>query len=405
MPPPSNPAAPPIPVDEAGAVLSIDLAVLADNWRALRRLVAPAECSAVVKADAYGLGVARVAPVLRDAGCRCFFVAHLAEGRALRAILAAGDPDPSSAPRILVLNGVPPGTAAVFAAHDLIPVLNSLSQLAEWSALGGSRAAPLPAAIQLDTGMSRFGFPPEDTATLDRALDRSPFVHPVLLMSHLGCADEPEHPANAAQLAAFHAARAALPPMPASLAASFGIALGSSFHLDMVRPGAALYGVAVPALPPGILRPVVRLRGRVAQLRTVPAGAFVGYGARFVASRPTRVATVAVGYADGFLRAAGAPCDGTPPAIVHHPDGGPALPVIGRISMDSLAVDVSALPPDALREGDGLDLIGPHRSLDEAAASAGTIGYELLTALGARYHRHYLPASRVTPPMHDEAAP
>ena len=286
-----------------------------------------------------------------------------------------------------VLNGIPPGTAARFVADELLPVLNSAEQVAAWRAEADAQNRTLPAAVQLDTGMSRFGLAPEEAAPAIAACGGRIAVR--LLMSHLACADEPEHPANGAQLQRFEriaaALRGALPGVALSLAASSSIFLGPRYHFDMVRPGAALYGVAPNALRPNPMRPTVRLQARVAQLRTVAPGAFVGYGASHTADRPSRIATLGVGYADGFLRAGGNA------GAASLPEGGPLLPIVGRISMDSLAVDATDLPDGALREGDALDLIGPHRPLEDAARDAGTIGYELLTSLGHRYGRRYLP--------------
>lgn len=368
-----------VPPGRAGGVLTIDLGAVADNWRALAARTHPAECAAVVKADAYGLGVAAVAPVLAAAGCSSFFVAHLDEAIALRDLLGA-------APSVFVLNGIPPGTAAEFDAHRLLPVLNSAGQVGEWRALAASRERPLAAAIQVDTGMSRFGLSPDEVHALAARPDGFAGIATRLVMSHLGCADEPAHPANESQRAAFAALRPFLPSAPASLAASFGIFLGRAFHLDMVRPGVALFGLPPTSSRPNPMRPVVRLQGRIVQTRRIPAGAFVGYGARFVARRASRIATVAVGYADGFLRAGGGH------GVAFLPMGGPPLPIVGRISMDCLGVDVTDAPDEVLEDGMALDLIGPHRPLEDAAAAAGTIGYEMLTALGHRYHRHYLRA-------------
>ncbi len=377
-----------IPAGRAGGCLTIDLGAVVANWHTLAAAAQPAECAAVLKADAYGLGVAQVAPALAAAGCRSFFIAHLDEGIVLRGLLG---PDPS----ILVLNGIPPGTAPDFDAHRLLPVLNSLNQVAEWQRLASSRGHPLPAAVQVDTGMSRFGLSPDE---VDRLAGVGGYagIDIRLVMSHLGCADEPSHPANESQRTAFARLRPLLPAAPASLAASYGIFLGPAFHLDMVRPGVALFGVPRGAGRFNPLQAVVRLQGRIVQTRWIPAGAWVGYGARFVAERPSRIATVAVGYADGFLRAGGGQ------GMACLPEGGPLLPIVGRISMDCLGVDVTDAPRSALEEGMALDLIGPHRPVEEAAAAAGTIAYEMLTALGHRYHRRYLdvpggcPAARAT---------
>lgn len=346
----------------AGAMLTIDLAAVADNWRLLRDQVAPARCGAVVKADAYGLGASFVGPTLFAAGCREFFVAHLDEGIALRAHLP---PEAS----IYVMHGVFAGGEAECVAHDLIPVLNSPAQLSRWRA----RA---PAVIQVDTGMARFGFTADDLPSLPDAFDLR------FVMSHLACADDPEHPANAAQLAAFARVRAALPPAPASLAASSGIFLASAFHHDLVRPGAALYGVAPQPGRPFGLRPVIRLDAKVVQLRRVSAGTAIGYGHTAHTAAPATLATIAVGYADGYLRS------GSNRGAAWF--GDVALPVLGRVSMDSIVLDASAVPDGALEEGSFVELIGPHRSVDAVAADAGTIGYEVLTSLGHRYHRRYV---------------
>jgi alanine racemase len=357
---------------EAGGWLTIDVAAIVANWRMLAELAAPAECAAVVKADAYGLGAARVAPALLAAGCRTFFVAHLGEGIALRGLLGVG-------PTIHVLNGIPPNTASGFLAHDLLPVLNSVSQIAEWQALCARTGRALPATVQIDTGMSRFGLSEQDLAPglLDGIETR-------LVMSHLGCADEPERPENEQQRACFERLRSLLPPAPSSLAASSAIFLGSAFHRDMVRPGAALYGIRPSADRPNPMRSVVRLQARIVQTRLIEPGQWVGYGARFRADRSSRIATLSVGYADGFLRAGGGRGIATVPVI------GIGLPIVGRISMDCLAVDVTDVDPALLPDGAPLDLIGPDRPLDAAADAAGTVGYELLSSLGNRYERTYL---------------
>ncbi|MCQ8279767.1 alanine racemase [Acetobacteraceae bacterium KSS8] len=362
--------------DGHGGRLRIDLGAIAANWRALSERASGAECAAVVKANAYGLGMERVAPALHAAGARSFFVAHLAEGVALRAVLG---PDAA----IHVLNGIPPGTAARFDAHALLPVLNSLNQVAEWSALADALGRTLPAALQFDTGMSRFGLSPADADTLEREPWRLERVSVILAMSHLGCADTPDHPANTQQRAAFEGLRARFAFPRWSLAASSGIFLQSAFHYDLVRPGAALYGVPPSAARPNPMRPVIRLEGRVVQCREIPAGAWVGYGATHVAARDSLIATVAVGYADGFLRAG----SGRGAAVL--PGWPGELPIIGRISMDCLAVDATGVDPALLPEGAALELIGPTRRLEDAAEAAGTIGYEMLTALGARYGRTY----------------
>ena len=331
----------------------------------------------MLKADAYGLGADRVAPALHRAGCRTFFVALLAEARALRALLPADA-------TILVLNGLVAGTEAECAGLDIVPVINSLAQLARWRDEAARRDAALPLALQVDTGMSRFGLSPAELDTLAGAPERAAGLRPFLLMSHLACADTPEHACNARQLARFAQVGAAFPGMRTSLAASSGIFLGAGFHGALVRPGAALYGVAPTAGAANPMRPVVRLDARCVQVRRIEAGETVGYGATFTAARATMVATLAAGYADGFLRAASnrgaAAFDGR------------LLPILGLVSMDCITVDAGPPGATALREGDLAELIGPTRTLGAVARDAGTIPYEVLTALGRRYARRYVGA-------------
>ncbi len=362
----------------AGGLLSIDLDAIAANYRMLQALAAPALCAAVVKADGYGLGVEAVARRLQAEGCRHFFVAHLQEGVLLRPHLMRES-------AIYVLNGPPPGSCADLEQAGLIPVLNSVEQIAEWQAQAREACRPLAAALQFDSGMSRFGLSPDEMRALAADPSRLDGVMPILLMSHLACADTPAHPANEAQLACFEALAALMPGIRTSLAASSGSFLGPAYHFGMIRPGAALYGVNPVPGGPNPLRPVIRLQGRIVQTRWVAAGTSVGYGAHFVAARRSRIATVGIGYADGLLRASG----GRGHATLSSGDATP-LPIVGRISMDSLALDVTALGDAELPAGTEIDLIGPRRSLEDAAAAAGTIGYEILTALGHRYHRHHL---------------
>jgi alanine racemase len=359
----------------AGAVLTIDLAALRDNYRLLQSRLEGTQCAAVVKADAYGLGAARVATSLARIGCRHFFVAHLQEGIALRAVL------PAEA-EIFVLNGLMPGAEAACLEAGLTPVLNSLAQVDGWAGLSRRRGRALPAILQIDSGMARLGLAPAEVDQLAHDPARLDGIAVWAVMSHLACADEPDHPANRAQLAMFEAQRRRLPPAPASFANSSGIFLGPDYHFDLARPGAALYGVAPVPGAPNPMRAVVRLDARVIQTRTIAAGDAVGYGHAFRAAAPTRIATLGVGYADGWLRSAG---QGGQAYV-----GERALPIAGRISMDSLTLDISSLPADMLKPGDFVELIGPHQSIDAVAAAAGTIGYEILTSLGGRYVRHYV---------------
>lgn len=365
--------------DGASAILTIDLGALTDNYRRLQSQAPSAICAAVVKADAYGLGAAEVAPALVRAGCRFFFVAHLEEGIALRAILGQG-------PRIAVLHGVLPGTEDACLRNGLIPVLNDAQQLALWRSLARRVERVLPAILQADTGMARFGFAP---AALEHVLTTPGDLYGLsvdLVMSHLACADTPDHPANALQRVAFETLRESLdkrlPGVQMSLAASSGIFLDPAFHADLVRPGAALYGINPQPGRPNPMRQVVRLQARVLQRRMVSPGDGIGYGYAAVAERPTRLAIVAAGYADGFPRHA----SGRALAFVGpHP-----LPLVGRVSMDSVILDVTDAPEAAVPLGGLVDLIGTPNDVDALAEAATTIGYEVLTRLGSRYYRNYI---------------
>jgi alanine racemase len=358
--------------NRSGAILTIDLGAIRANYRLLRSRTGSASCSAVLKSDAYGLGAARVAPVLYQEGCRHFFVAHVDEGIKLRAHLAQDA-------EIFVLHGAPPGADADFTAHGLIPVLNSLQQIASWRAHAKTLGRTLPAIVQVDSGMSRMGLSPNE---VDAWLADPHFLDGIALrcvMSHLACADEPAHAMNEQQLARFQAIRARLPHCPASLANSSGIFLGKHYHFDLVRPGAALYGIAPNATFQ--MQSVVRLQGKVLQTRTIGRGDRVGYGGRYNASATTQVATVSVGYADGWLRSMSNVGIGIVDGI--------KLPLIGTISMDSITFDASALPPERLAPGSLIDLICPEHTVDAVASLAGTIGYEVLTGLKARFYRQY----------------
>ncbi|HEX2150940.1 MAG TPA: alanine racemase [Stellaceae bacterium] len=355
------------PAARAGAVLEVDLGAVAANWRSLAERAAPAACAAVVKANAYGLGAAPVACALAASGVRLFFVATLDEGIALRQALGDGL-------EIAVLNGPFPGTAAEFVAYGLIPVLNHPGQIETWIEHGRGRRA----ILHIDTGMARLGLTPREFAAFVE--DRPPIAWRAVI-SHLACADEPEHPLNARQQDRFAAVAARFPGVPASLAASSGIFLGAAHHLDLVRPGAALYGVNPLRGRPNPLRPVVRLMAKIIQTREIDSGESVGYGAAHVMEAPGRVATAAIGYADGWLRALSRRGCGF--------IGGERVPLLGRVSMDLCAFDVSAVPPPLARPGMTIELLGPRYGVDDVASDAGTIGYEILTALGSRYHRVY----------------
>jgi alanine racemase len=347
------------------------------NWRELESRAAPAQCAAVVKADAYGCGLGPVAAALARAGCETFFVAHLAEGRQLRAAVPAAT--------IYVLNGMLPGTASAYAGCNLHPIIGSLAELAEWKAFVAATGWHGGAALHVDTGMNRLGVSFDEALWLARQ-PRGERHKVALLMSHLACAEMPDHPLNARQMAAFRELRALFPGVPASLANSSGIFLGPDAHHDMVRPGVALYGANPTPLHLNPMRHVVELAGRIVQVRTVAEGETVGYGATWTARQATRVAIVSIGYADGILRAASGRDDKPgAEAIV----AGRRCPLAGIISMDLMAIDVTALPEDIPRRGELVTLLGDDIGVDDLASHAGTIAYEILTSLGRRYTRVY----------------
>ena len=345
-----------------GARLTIDLDALAANYAALCRCAGGAEAAAVVKADGYGLGAAEVARRLWNEGARTFVVARLAEGVSLRLALEERPAD------ILVLDGLL-APAADYVEQGLTPVLNSLDQGLRWLASDATGGA-----LQFDTGMSRLGVSPGEAAAL-----AAEGLAPTLVMSHLACASEPAHPMNARQLAAFREARALFPAARASLANSAGVFLGVDYHFDLIRPGFALYGGgSLLGGDPVELRPVVHLSAPVLQVRGLKAGDAVGYGADWIARRPSRIAIVAAGYADGLLRA----------AALGGYRLGDGSPVVGRISMDMLAIDVTDAPD--VEAGQDIELFGETASLNDLAAAAGTIPYEILTRISSRAERRYL---------------
>lgn len=361
----------PTPTPPRPARLTIDLRAIVANWRRLSEVAAPAEVAAVVKADAYGLGAARVAPALARAGCRDFFVARVAEGVELRAILPWA--------RIFVLDGLATGGAEDLAEAELIPCLNQPLEVERWADQARRGRRRLPAALHLDTGMTRLGF--SAAAARRLAANPSPDLDPVLVMSHLACAEEPDHPLNAAQLDRFEDLAALFPGLPRSLANSSGIFLGAPWCQDLCRPGVAFYGVNPTPGRPNPMLPVVGLSAPVLQVHEVDAPGSVGYGATHPTGPGTVIATVPVGYADGFPRTGGG-------AKVWFVDR--EVPIAGRVSMDLMGLDVSALGPGAVRPGRPVELLGGADGIDRLAGAAGTIGYEVLTRLGRRFERVYL---------------
>lgn len=366
----------------AGAQLTIDLDAIAANWRALTaRLKAGARAGAVVKADAYGLGLAAVAPALHSAGCRDFFTASLDEAIALRDLVAEC--------RIYAFFGPLPGEAAEYSRHALTPILNDLGQIELWHA-HNNQGATENAVLQIDTGMSRLGLPPEEVARLVVEPERLAGFNIAFVMSHLACAEQPEHPMNAAQLSEFKAALGSLTPVAgaaeSSIANSSGIFLGPEFHFDLARPGAALYGLNPTPEKTNPMSEVVGLQGKILQVRRVDTARSVGYGATHHVTRPSRIATVPVGYADGYLRSVGNQATNQACGYI----GGVPVPVVGRVSMDMITLDVTDIPPELVHPGTPVDLIGGPNPVDAFAAEAGTIGYEILTSLGRRYRRSYI---------------
>lgn len=360
--------------DLAGAVLTIDLGAVVENYRRLKAMLGATECAGVVKADAYGLGAERVGPALAAAGCKRFFVALALEGVRLRRVLPEAE--------IHVLGGVLAGSEDAFLEQRLVPVLNGLAAVSSWSALAKKRGLPLAADVHVDTGMSRLGLPPDELETLAREPGRLDGIDVKYVISHLACADQREHPKNREQLEFFRRVRRRVPAGRASFANSSGIFLGADYHFDLARPGVALYGVNPTPGAPNPMAETVRLQGKIVQVRRVDSGDTVGYGAAHRIDAPGRVATVAVGYADGYLRSLSGRGTGY---VGEHP-----APLVGRVSMDLIGFDVSRVPDALAQPGALVDLIGPRNPPDQVAAAAGTIAYEILTGLGSRYHRVYL---------------
>jgi alanine racemase len=370
----------------ATGVLTVDLDAIVANWRKLEKTAVPAECAGVIKADAYGCGIDPVARALADAGCKTFFVATLDEARAARAAV------PSAA--IYVLSGFLQNCGDAFAKIDAKPVIGDIHELAEWDVFCRRSGWAGGAAIHIDTGMNRLGLTVADAQGIIPRINSGD--HGItLVMSHLACAENLHHPLNAKQLAAFREIASVFSGVPASLSNSSGVFLSPQFQFDMVRPGAALYGVNPTPEADNPMQPVVELKARIVQIRNIERGESVGYGGTWTARRPTRLAVVSAGYADGYFRAGGSN-DGTRGAEVMV--AGKRCPIAGRISMDLMAVDITDLPHNAARRGHMVTLIGEGITVDELAHHFGTIGYEVLTSLGPRYARIYKGGAATTQP-------
>jgi alanine racemase len=361
----------------AGAILTVDLGAIAANWRGLRDAGRaggrPIDCAAVLKADAYGTGATVVGPRLAAEGCRHFFVAHIDEAIALRGVV----PDHP----IYVLNGLLPGTEADFVEFGLTPALNHLGQLNAWRAAAQRYNRPLDAVIHIDTGMHRLGLAPEEAQLLASERGRLRGLRLSLLMSHLVVSEEPNNPINGEQLSRFRSFVRAMPGAPASFANSSGIFLGPDYHFDLLRPGAALYGINPTPGRPNPMLTTVTLHARVLQVRRIDALQTVGYGAAWRSARPSRVATIALGYADGYFR--------TLINRTHVHLAGHKVSVIGRISMDLVTIDVTDVPEADSQPGALVEVLGPHLTADDLAEHARTNAYEVMTALGRRYARLY----------------
>ena len=368
----------------AGLRLTVDLGALVENWREMARRSGNARTAAVVKADAYGLGIEDVGETLYSAGARDFFVATADEGATLRLYAPEA--------RIFVLCGIWPGMERTFFENDLVPIIASEEQLTFWMSVL-SDYGDYPCALQVDTGFNRLGLPMEDAMALADDVSRPASFAPVLVMSHLACGDDPTNPMNRQQLEAFRKVSTAFEGIEASLANSAGIFLGPDYHFDLTRPGIATFGgEAVPGMA-NPMRPVATAEARIIQTRSVKAGETVGYGRALQLTRDSRLAIVSAGYADGYMRSqssAGVPLRQTGVAGGHGFIAGHKVPVAGRITMDLTIFDVTDLPDHLVRAGDYIELFGNNILVDDAARAGGTIGYEMLTSMGLRHERRYI---------------
>lgn len=365
---------------------TIDLQALADNWRFMCRQSGKARTGAVVKADGYGIGIEDAGQALYNAGARDFFVALPSEGETLR-IYA---PDA----RIFVLSGLWEGMEDIFFDNDLVPVIASEEQLAFWMRAVADHGDH-PCALHVDTGFNRLGLSMEDALYLASDVSRPASFSPVLILSHLACADDPASPMNQKQLEAFRTISSAFDGIEASLSASAGTFLGDDYHFDLTRPGIALYGGEAVNGVANPMQPVVTAEARIVQIRNAKAGETVSYGASCTLNRDSRLAIASVGYADGYMRnlsGHGVALRNTGLSGAHGFIAGHKVPVVGRVTMDMTIFDVTDVPEKALTTGDYIELFGPNMPIDDVARAAGTIGYEMLTGLGLRYDRHYLEA-------------
>ncbi len=355
------------------AVLKVDQEAIAHNFTFLQSQLPNSKCAAVVKADAYGLGMLKISPILANAGCDHFFVATLDEALQLRQVIAK--------PQIFVLGGLLAGCEQDFHHNNLTPILNDLGQIELWNSYASKLNQKLPAIIHLDTGMWRLGLPPSEVTQLANDLDLINAFDLKLIMSHLACSDSPHHDKNLQQMNAFNQALATLPKTKASLANSHGIFLGNEYHYDMVRPGRSLYGLGARFLHTEGLCQALQVYARIMQVSAIGKGQTIGYDAMYCVSKPTRIATIAIGYADGYSR-----------TLSNHGRvfiGGFEAPIVGRVSMDLITVDVGEVPESLAIPGAWAEIIGENISADDVALAAGTTSREISSKFGTRFHRIY----------------
>ncbi|WP_208436223.1 alanine racemase [Bartonella phoceensis] len=358
----------------ATAVATIDVRAIVANYITLAKCVAPTECSAVVKANAYGLGAHKIAPALYQAGCRTFFVAQIEEALQLKAILPENI-------MIALLNGLPHTAEEFVAQSGIVPVLNSWNTIEDWQKLCQRKNKKFPAIVQIDTGMNRLGLDKKELQKLIKQPTIFEKAEIKYILSHLANGDEANHPSNDTQLAAFKAILAQLPTCKVSFANSGGILLGSNFYFDLVRPGIALYGINLHGKHPAYMKPVLKLEAQVLQSRFIDTGIPVGYGESFITRRPSILATISIGYANGWPRILS-----NKGAVYFNRH---KLPIVGCISMDSIIVDATDLDKKPQR-GDWVELIGTHQTLEQVSLDANTIPYEILTSLGNHHKRIYI---------------
>jgi len=359
----------------SNSFLEINIDSIIHNYQLINNKVGNTECAAVLKADAYGMGASVVAKALDKVGCSTFFVATIDEGIELRACFSKNEN------QIAVLSGLLEGSEDIFYSNKLTPVLNDTEQIKKWAIYNKQKKISAPSIIHIDTGMNRLGLTINELYDIIKNPTELKELHVEWIMSHLACGDQPRDIMNEKQLSVFLNAKKEFPNVKASLANSAGVFLGQSYHLDMVRPGIALYGSGSGSIPSKPLKQVIKLYSRILQIRTLSTGASVGYGASYRVSEATRVATVGLGYADGYLRSL-SNC-----SWVFF--NGLRLPVIGRISMDYITIDITQIASEKIKTGDFIEIIGDKFTLDDLATVANTVPHELLTRLGTRHHRIY----------------